>query len=218
MSSLPQQRYGIPTGGHSIIGLSIKAVPTPSDPPPPPRYPFDAEYLRRLRDGDAETVAHFIAYFRERLLFVIWKRGRSGTDADDLVQETFARVLAKLRSPDAIASPKSFGAFVFSVCRNRMHEEYRDAARLEPLNDVVLDIPSSEPSVEQRLLSGERGGAVRRTLKLLKARERELLIAVFVSRRPKDEVCAEYHITRANLRVVLHRAMARFRFLHSTEG
>ncbi len=160
---------------------------------------------------------HFISYFTEKLTMKLWKGGFSRSAADDIRQETFARVLDKLRSPNGIQSPESFGGFVFAVCKNYIFECYRAMSRQDQMDDDCLDLPAADPDVEQRLLQGERDAKVRRTLKLMKAKEAEILLAVFIEQQPKDDVCARFKVTRPYLRVVLHRAVARFRFLYSSE-
>ena len=177
------------------------------------RYPFDADYLDRLRAGDQATVNHFVDYFTEKLTIKLWRRGLSKSAMEDCIQETFARVLAKLESPDGIVSPESFGAFVFGVCNNYLFEHYRETSRQDQLDDSCFDLPSPDPDVEQMLLRGERYDKAMRTLKLMKEKEAEILIALFVEEQSKDEVCERFNINRTYLRVVLHRAIARFRFL-----
>ncbi|HEY6139753.1 MAG TPA: sigma-70 family RNA polymerase sigma factor [Thermoanaerobaculia bacterium] len=179
------------------------------------RYPFDAEYLRRLREGDPMTVDHFDTYFREKLAIKLSRRGFAKSRRDDIIQETFARFFEKLRVPDAIRSPESLGAFVFRICDLVVLEGYRDP-RYEPIEDNG-DVPIPGPSVEDVLVKREEAEVVRRTLTLLTAKEREIILDIFVRKPPKDEICAKNHCTRNYLRVVLHRAVARFRFLYSKE-
>jgi RNA polymerase sigma-70 factor (ECF subfamily) len=177
------------------------------------RYPFDAEYLRRLRDGDPSTVDHFVGYFTEKLTIKLWRSGLSKSEKDDAVQETFARVLVKLSSPDGIVSPERFGAFVFGVCKNYLFEQRRMGSRIDQLGDDCFELPAPDPDVEQMLLRGEQVAKVLRTLKLMKPKEAEILRTLFIEGLSKDEVCQRFGITRTYLRVVLHRAIARFRFL-----
>ena len=177
------------------------------------RYPFDAEYLRRLRDGDGPTVEHFVGYFTEKLTIKLWRRGLTRDKIDDAIQETFTRVFAKLRSRDGIVSPHSFGAFVFGVCNNYLFEQYRQTKNQDQLDDSCFELPAQEPGVEEMLLRGERGQKAVRTLTLLKPKEAQILRALFIEEMSKDEVCAQFNINRTYLRVVLHRASARFRFL-----
>ena len=114
MSTGPEQRYGIPRGGHSIIDgnlVSINVAPGSAGRLHLDRYPFDAEYLRRLRDGDPVTIEHFITYFTERLTVKLWRRRYSESDREDIIQETFERTFeatpsgattfASAREPDS---------------------------------------------------------------------------------------------------------------------
>ena len=177
------------------------------------RYPFDAEYLSRLRDGDPDTVDHFVSYFTEKLTIKLWRCNLSQSAKDDAIQETFVRVFEKLRSPNGIVSPERFGAFVFGVSNNYLHEKRRHDSKYDQLDNECLELPHPDPDVEQMLLRGERGAKARRTLKLMKAKEAAILTALYIEGLSKDEVCTRFGITRTYLRVVLHRAIARFRFL-----
>lgn len=215
MSTVPQQRYGIPSGSHSIIRNLVQI--NTSGKSHVHRYPFDADYLRRLREGDPATEDHFVNYFTPRLAIKWWKRGFPKSTVDDIVQETIKRVLVKLRSGEEIQSPQSFGGYVFSTSNNHVYERGRDIAKLDQLDDTILDLASPEPNGEQKLVREEERRAVRRTLALMKPREARILVAVVIQERDKDEVCAEYGITRANLRLVIHRAIARFKFLYNSE-
>ena len=179
------------------------------------RYPFDAEYLRRLREGDPVTTEHFITYFTERLTLKLWKRRFDESDRQDIVQETFTRVLVKLRAEKAIQFAEKFGAYVFGVCDNCVRERYRTDLRQDPLDDDCVNIPALDPTAEQLWIRGEEAADVAKTLRLMRPADAKLLIDILVRKRPKDEVCRETGSTRGNLRVKLHRAIARFRFLHS---
>ena len=106
-----------------------------------------------------------------------------------------------------------FGAFVFRVCDIYLLEQYRVFGRLEQLDDGCYDLPNPDRDVLQNLLAGELGAKALRTLKLMKPMDAEILIALYVEEQSKDEVCARFGIKRPYLRVVLHRAIARFRFL-----
>ena len=67
------------------------------------------------------------------------------------------------------------------------------------------------------LIGKEEDQVTERALKSLKPKDRQLLLALFVQEKSKDAVCAEFGITRTYLRVAMHRAIARFRFLYHSE-
>src|SRR6185436_6486057 len=90
------------------------------------RFPFDDEYVRRLREGDRETWQHFEAYFRDLLLIKLRRKLHSRQAIDDVRQEVFKRVLMKLAG---LEDGRKLGAFVNSVCNLVLMEWYRDASR-----------------------------------------------------------------------------------------
>ena len=91
------------------------------------RQSFDAEYVRRLAHSDPETERDFVAYFGELLAIKLRSRLRAPEQIQDVIQETFLRVLRTLRQ-SGIESPEALGSFVNSVCTNVLFEVYRAQA------------------------------------------------------------------------------------------
>jgi RNA polymerase sigma-70 factor (ECF subfamily) len=65
--------------------------------------------------------------------------------------------------------------------------------------------------LERALISQEIKEKVREILADMKERDRELLRALFLEEREKDEICREFGVGREYLRVLLHRAKECFR-------
>ena len=176
-----------------------------------PRHEFDRRYLDRLASGDPETESHFTRYFRELLVIKLRARLRSSALVEDAIQETFLRVLRAVRQPGGIQSPGGFGSFVNSVCNNVLFEMYRAGRRTAPLDDEMDAADERRPDAEQSIVQGEERLRVRRALAALPNREQELLRWLFFEERDKDGICRELNVDRNYLRVLLHRAKARFR-------
>jgi RNA polymerase sigma-70 factor (ECF subfamily) len=176
-----------------------------------PRYSFDAEYVRRLRQGDAATEDHFFEYFGELVRVKAAGRLRSNKQAaEDIRQETLLRVLRRVRE-GAIEHPERFGAYVNSVCNNVMLELFRRDRRLNQFPEDAPDVASGEPGTEVGLLEAERKALVRRALGELAPKDQELLRRIFLEEHDKDRVCEEFQVSREYLRVLLHRARGRLR-------
>jgi RNA polymerase sigma-70 factor (ECF subfamily) len=173
-------------------------------------YSFDDDYVRRLRDGDRWTEEHFRRYFGELLLVKVRSRLRSREAIEDIRQDVFLRVFRVLRSPEGIRDGRTLGSFVNSVCNNVLMESYRTKGS-EPLEVGIADRPDETASAEDVLLTVEVQKLVRRILDDLDPRDAELLRAVFLEERDKDEVCREYGVDRDYLRVLIHRAKEKFR-------
>ena len=77
---------------------------------------FDEDYLRRLRNGDAQVEQHFASYFGELIHLKLRRRVRSPQLAEDIRQETIYRVLRTIREKDGLEDARKLGAFVSGVC------------------------------------------------------------------------------------------------------
>jgi RNA polymerase sigma-70 factor (ECF subfamily) len=175
------------------------------------RYAFDQDYLERLASGDAETERHFASYFGQLLLIKLRGRLRNPQLVADLRQETFMRVFQAIRKRNAVMYPERLGSFVNSVCENVLLEFFRsDKANVHAQDE--LHEPSDEAAtVESELISEERSALVRKILGEMSDSDRKILSGVFLEERDKDQLCLEMKIDRGNLRVRIHRALARFR-------
>ena len=169
-------------------------------------FAFDDDYVRRLRAGDRETSAHFHAYFRDLLLIKLRRKVPSEEAIDDVRQEVFARVLAKL--PD-LQDGRKLGAFVNSVCNHVVMEWYRKSSR-DTVDSDEFDV-ADPTNIEETLVNEETVARVRRILNRMPARDADILRAIFIDEGDKEEVCRRFGVDRAYLRVLLHRAKEKFR-------
>jgi RNA polymerase sigma-70 factor (ECF subfamily) len=176
-----------------------------------PRYEFDGAYIQRLIAEDPETERHFSTYFGDLLTVKLRSRLRTASLVDDAKQETFVRVLAALKEKGGLANAATLGAFVNAVCNNVLFELYRAGRRVTPLEEGT-DLPDERrPDVECSIVAGQERLRVRRALAALPRKEQELLRWLFFEERDKDRICRELNVDRNYLRVLLHRAKARFR-------
>lgn len=174
--------------------------------------PFDEPYVERLRAGDPRTQEHFVAYFSELIQLKVRARLRTVQAMEDVKQETFARVLTKLRTPNGIRSPERLGSFVNSICNNVLLEHYRENHRTISIeNESDQDFPDHNTDVEREVADRQMEQKVREILDEMPERDRRILRAIFLEERDKDEVCREFGVARDYLRVLLHRAKKVFK-------
>jgi RNA polymerase sigma-70 factor (ECF subfamily) len=176
-------------------------------------FAFDASYVEKLRAGDAHTEGHFVNYFSELIRLKLRSRLKCKEAIEDVRQETFMRVLTLLRGKGGLRQPDRLGPFVNSVCNHVLFEHYRSQKRTEATIDdeVESTIAGREPSALRLLEAKDTERLVRQILNQVPERDRRLLHSVLLEERNKDEVCAEFGITREYLRVLLHRAKLSFK-------
>jgi RNA polymerase sigma-70 factor (ECF subfamily) len=174
---------------------------------------FDCEYVQKLTEGDPVVEQHFVSYFEGLLLVKLRFRLRSTQDVEDLRQEVFLRVLRTLRQGNGVQQPERFGAFVNSVCNNLIFEYFRMKGHASQSDEFVDDRKDPGVDLERDLITQESHQAVRTMIAELSPRDRNILTAVWLDERDKNDVCRELGVDRSYLRVLLHRARNRFRVL-----
>ena len=171
------------------------------------RFPFDDDYVRRLKERDPHVSEHFSTYFGGLLLAKLRRRLRSREEIEDVRQEVLIRVLMKL---DDLQDSRKLGAYVYSFCDMVLKEEGR-----RRLRDVVMPGENPDPpdpkDLEKELEDAETRMQVRETLASLPPRDAELLREVFLEEADRDEICRRRGVDRAYLRVLAHRALKHFR-------
>ena len=175
-------------------------------------HSFDASYVENLCAGDFATQEHFVRYFTELLHLKLRSRLRSPQAIEDVRQETFARVFASLRKGGALRQPDRLGAFVNTVCNNVLYEHYRASARSDSLDDEgAPELPATGMDALGHVAAQQLKTRVREILVHMEPRDRDLLNAVFLEERDRDEVCREFGVDREYLRVLLFRAKQEFK-------
>ena len=173
---------------------------------------FDAGYIEKLRAGDAATQEHFVGYFTDLLHLKLRPRLRSPQAIEDVRQETFARVLKSLKKDNTLRQPERLGSFVNSVCNNVLSEHYRSANRVKPLDaEIFTDGPAGGSDVLEMIVTEELRKKVHAILIKMPVRDRDLLKAVFLDEKDREEVCRRLGVDREYLRVLLFRARQEFK-------
>jgi len=172
---------------------------------------FDADYVRRLVEGDRLVGEHFSSYFGELLCLKLRRRVRSRESMEEIRQRTFVRVLQALRQKGALEHPERLGAFVWRVCENVQLEKVREETAYIPLNKEAEAWPDKRVDLDAMLIDQERKRLVETVLADLRNRDQELLRMILFDRANNGEACRRLRVSQEHLRVLLHRAISRFR-------
>jgi RNA polymerase sigma-70 factor, ECF subfamily len=170
-------------------------------------FAFDDEYVRRLRGGDRWTEEHYFRYFKLFLTLKLRGRGVAPGDLDDVIQEVHSRVFKELRGEGGPREGHKFGAYVNSICNHVMQESARKQRDTRELEDIF----SSPDDALRDIITKETEARVHRTLASLGQRDAGILRAVFIQQEDKDQICGRFGVTREYLRVLVHRALEKFR-------
>jgi RNA polymerase sigma-70 factor (ECF subfamily) len=173
-------------------------------------YIFDASYVKRLADGDPATESHFSTYFAKFIVLKLRARRLSPALAEDVQQETLFRVLKALRQGSGVTQPERFGAFVNSVCNNVVLEFLNKESRHPSAPENSPEPADQRVDMDSSLITQQRKQIVAEVLDDLGSKDREILRLVFFEEVERDEVCRKLGVGSEYLRVLLHRAKAKF--------
>jgi RNA polymerase sigma-70 factor (ECF subfamily) len=166
----------------------------------------NSDLVARLRAGDLGAFDDVHRQFHGRLYGFLARLARSRDVAEDLLEETWLRLVAHARqlSPDT-----QLGPWLFTVARN-LHVSYRRSRALEMghLDDVLGLWPAgvSGPSPFEATAANEMERKLEAALASLPATYREVLLLVGVEGLQPIEAAAVCGISPESLRQRLHRA------------
>lgn len=152
--------------------------------------------------------------FRPKVRFRLARQvGWACADLDDLVQETLARLLLALRD-GKITDAGVIGGFLNAVCRNVVHEYHRRIMRDDVMPEIMPDPADNRLSGAQQF---DIRNAISTGLAQLSPRDREILHALYIEEKSRDEILADSGLTYEQFRVVLCRAKERFRTIYNSQ-
>jgi RNA polymerase sigma-70 factor (ECF subfamily) len=137
---------------------------------------------------------------------------RSFASSDDVAQEVCLAVLTAL--PTYVDQGRPFLAFVYGIAAHKVADARRAAARnrSDPVN-TLPDEPTVDAGPEQRVIHREMSTSINELLRLLPAKQREILVLRVAVGLSAVETADAVGSTPGAVRVAQHRALARLRAL-----
>lgn len=175
---------------------------------------IDDDFVRRLCAGDPVAGQQFFDHYGRMLQTMFRRLIRMKAEAEDLSQIVLMKAFISLCREDKGPKDKAkVGAWIAGIARNTRFEWFR-VKNGEQLDERVHD-RSVENDIELRLITFEKIKQVRHLIATMEPRrDADLLKAVYLDERDRDEVCREFGVDREYLRVRVHRALKRFKELY----
>jgi RNA polymerase sigma-70 factor (ECF subfamily) len=168
----------------------------------------EAALVDGLRRRLPEAFDEVYEFYRPRLFAFLLRLSRSRTVAEDLLDETWLRLVA--HAPD-LRPDTRLAAWLFTVARNLYWTERRSWLRAEALEPALPGLwPAAEswPSPFELASLGELERRVERALATLSPTYREVLLLVTHQGLTPSEAAAACNVTPEALRQRLARARA----------
>src|SRR5690606_20977917 len=102
------------------------------------------DLLKRMAAGDQLAFGKLFHAWRDKLYFFLLRITDSPETAEDVVQETFAKLWANRERLDAV---QNFGAYIYRMAENKIIDRMRRMAR-ETSILAELELPSLVPAAD----------------------------------------------------------------------
>jgi RNA polymerase sigma-70 factor (ECF subfamily) len=174
---------------------------------PPPSSRTDHELMEAVQRGDTASLDALFTRHHERLFSFLSRWTGDAHTAEDLVQETFLKLLHR---PERYHHEGEFLAWLFRVARNLAVDGYRERHPETGIDsDAVL--ADDRPLALDRLTTEERQNQLEDALAALPLAHREVLLLRGINGLGARDIGLVLNCTEGAARVRLHRATAALR-------
>ena len=157
---------------------------------------------------DERTFAACYEHNARSLWSYVYRVTGKASDADDLVQEAFCRLLQA--EVDALGA-EELRRYVFRIASNLIADRWRRSKHEESWLDRLRGGPSSHNDPEY-------DDSVSREFAAMKSRDRALLWLAYVEGESHQDIADALGLSRGSIKVLLARARGRLRDLLAAKG
>ncbi len=187
---------------------------TPLDP----QTLTDQEIVLWARQGAETAYRELIRRYQRPVFSLVYRMVRDRELAEDLVQETFIKVLNAI---ERYRPEFKFSSWIFKIANNAAIDHLRrkelttlsleggpDATTQDRLEATALQLGDSSESQLEELEARELGAAIERAISQLRPEYRSCIILRHIEGRPYDEIADVLGLPIGTVKTYIHRARA----------
>jgi RNA polymerase sigma-70 factor, ECF subfamily len=157
------------------------------------------------QDTHAKVTA-LVTEYSTTLYRVAYSVTRNAADAEDVVQETFLRVL---RHADKLGEVRDYRVWLVRITWNLVLDRKRRAKtrpQVDNFDELARILPAEELSAEKLAITAQGHARILRLIETLPEREREVLLLSAVKELSTVEIALVLKTTESTIRSRLYRA------------
>lgn len=132
----------------------------------------EKELVLRLIEGDEDAFCRLYSIYKNRLLFFAVKFLKSEDYAEDVLQDVFSNIWVGRRLIDPEIP---FGAYLFTIVKNRVLNQIRDLEKQESLREKMLECAVDYNEVTQdKIMTDDLKGIIQKAFVSMTPRQKEV--------------------------------------------
>ncbi len=172
----------------------------------------------QAQDATSSAIADLVHEYSGTLYRVAFSVTRNAAEAEDVVQDTFLRVL---KHRDELPGIRDARVWLVRITWNLVLDRKR-RSKTRPENEDIADLvrvlPARDMSAEKALIAGQRHARVLALIDKLPRKERETLLLCAVEELSTAQVAAVLKTSESSIRSRLFRARRDLALLLRKEG
>ena len=175
------------------------------------------QVARPEQDAHAQISA-LVEEYSTTIYRVAYSVTRNAADAEDVVQETFLRVL---RHQDKLGEVRDYRVWLVRIAWNLVLDRKRRAKtrpQTDDFEDLARVLPARELSAEKVAITAQRHAHILRLIDTLPGNEREVLLLSAVKELSTVEIALVLETTESTIRSRLYRARHALAAMLEKEG
>ena len=171
--------------------------------------PQDGELVRRVREGDRNAFTDLYRRHAGAVHAAVRDNVRDADTAADVVQESFARALARL---DTLREPDRFRPWLLSIARHAAVDQRRHRGRVGALTDEAAEaLPCQRPRPDDHAETTELAELLENGVAALSPRDATALSLVTHLGFGPSDLATALGVKPNAAKVIVHRARRRLR-------
>ena len=168
----------------------------------------DEQIMEAVKNGDLQVASLLFDRYNKKLFNFLACMCQDRELAEDLTQNVFLRMI---RYRNSYRDGMKFQSWIYQVARNVFSDHYQanknrksDFVAIEKISEGIMDINEEKQQDEKEQM-------LQRSMSLLNEEQRELLVLTRFQHLKYEEVAVMMETSVANIKVKVHRAIAKLR-------
>lgn len=169
----------------------------------------ETELLAQAAAGSEKAFATLFHGYRDKIYSVAMRLTRSTFMAEEVVQDIFLKLWVKKES---LSDIQDFEDYLFIMTRNHVFTALKRVARQQQLvDDLQLEMPSSEDSTYNRIVNQELEQILQQAVELLPAQQKQIYLLSKEQEMKREEIAKLLRISSETVKTHLARALRHIR-------